>query len=127
MWKATSGLIGLSLALVACQAEPTGAGTDRLRASKHADGVRLDNLSDHPTGYAIFDKNTLALIDWTPCQTQSTDCLRLPAKGSVVVPFSEIMHYSGPGTEVAIYSWWVLSNGMGPPVVNVDALITLKL
>ncbi len=74
-----------------------------------------------------MDKNILALIDWSPCPSLGPDCLRLPAKGSVVVPFSEIVGYSANTREVEIYSWWVIDNGSGVLSYDLDVPITLKL
>jgi len=111
----------------ACHDGPVAVHTVRISAVKQADGIRLTNLSDHATAYFVVDQNTLALIDWIKCNQTTPDCLRLPARGSVTVPFSEIAGYSGNGSTVVIYSWWVLIDIEGAPFVDADDPLVLKL
>jgi hypothetical protein len=118
--------IGLVLA-TACDREITGVGTARVTATKEANGIRLTNLSDKATGYFLIDPQTLALVDWAPCVSESPECLRLPAKGNVLVPFDQIM-VGGPNSEeVAIYTWWVVPDIEGVLHADVDDPFVLKL
>ena len=111
----------------ACDRGPSAVETARVSAAKEAGGIRLTNLSDKASGYILIDPQTLALIDWMPCATQTPDCLRLPAKGSVLVPFDEIVVGSAASKEVTIYTWWVLTDIEGGPHVDMDAPLNLKL
>ena len=100
--------------------------TGRIRAAWESGGIRLTNLTDDASGYFLHDANSLALIDWTPCVTQEPDCLRLPAKGSVLVPFDQITVGGADSKEVVIYNWWVLQDIEGALHVDMDAPLVLK-
>jgi len=115
------------LGALGCADAVTSASTLRVSAVKEASGIRLSNLTGLAIGYAIFDAQTLAVIDWAPCATQSPDCLRLPAHGSVFVPFDEILLGGATSKEVTIYNWWVLTDIEGSPQVDMDEPLTLRL
>jgi len=111
----------------ACHDGPTVVRSERVSAVKQADGIRLTNLTDKASGYFIVDLNTLALIDWRPCETQGPDCLRLPANGSILVPFDQIVVGSAASRDVVIYTWWVLPDIEGALHADMDDPVRLRL
>lgn len=113
--------------LGACRDGPTAVRSARVRAVKEANGIHLENLTNRASGYFLVDANTLALIDWVPCVSLAPECLRLPANGRVLVPFSEIVAGGAESREVVIYTWWVVPDNTGALAADIDTPITLTL
>ena len=117
----------LALTIGACHDGPAAIRTARVRVSKVSDGIRVENLTDKGMGYFLLDQNALAVVDWSPCQATTPDCLRLPAHGAVTVKFADIVAYSTSTKSVAAYTWWVVDNGNGGVSADLDTPAILKL
>lgn len=112
-------LLCLSLALVACQAEPSAPVADPIIVTASADvsasrvsgGVRVTNDTDEPIAYAVWNQGWLALF--APCTDTGPDCPRLAPGESITVPDDEIDALT-PDARDAVVRWWhIVSDGSG--------------
>jgi hypothetical protein len=117
----------LALTIGACQNEPTAIRTARVRVDRASDGIRLENLTDKGMGYFLLDQDALAVALWSPCTTTTPVCLRLPAHSAVTVKFADIVGYSTSTKSVAAYTWWVVDDGNGGMVADLDGPAIVKL
>lgn len=122
----------LSILLVclvaACHDGPTVVTNGIISAKREASGVRLTNQANEARGYMVNDPEWLAVADLSfsvLCTTTDSGCLRLPANGSVVVPFADIGGYSATTKTVVIWTWRVMPNGAGGFQAVSDDAITL--
>src|SRR5438067_9449514 len=74
--------------------------------------VHVYNLSDWAVAYATFDAAILPLINWAKCVDPAPQCQRLPARASVLIPFSQIFGGKGSG-QVAVFAWRVVQKSGG--------------
>ncbi|SRR6266508_3671790 len=65
--------------------------------------VQLENVSNEPVFYFVYDRQAAALINWAPCVSQSCPSLTPHARTSV--PYATIGGYA-PGKTEAIVWWW---------------------
>ena len=118
-------------AAAACSDSPTSVANGVVRVTREGSGIRIDNLTDTPRAYAAYDPNFLALADLSLlalCNTTDVNCLRLPAHGSVLVPFSEVGGYGSGTTSIVVWTWRVVPSatpGQYEPLM--DEGVTLKL
>lgn len=113
-----------------CQEGPTVLTNGIISAKREATGVRITNQTNDARAYMINDPDWLAVADLSfsvLCTTTDPGCLRLPAKGSVLVPFADIGGYSASTTTVVIWTWRVVPNGVGGFQAVSDDAISLKL
>ena len=92
----------LALVGAAC-ADPTAATDGTLRVEPRASGLRIENASDRPVYYAVYDQQTLALLDWVACT--GAGCPSIPARGVTVRACAEIPSCTAATTRVVVY-WW---------------------
>ncbi len=122
----------LAVSVSGCFADRVTAVSNGLvKAMVEDGGVRLTNLTNEARAYAINDPNWLALASLdliAACSTVDTACLRLPANGSVLVPFAEVGGYGASTKQLAVWTWRVLPTGAGGSLQPVmDDAITLQL
>ena len=99
-----ASLIASLAAVIAC-GNPTGTDPSKVTATLDSQGVLVMNDNDRPLALAALDADILALINWAQCTERTPDCLRLPARGSLHIPFSNI----GAGaTKIAVFVWDVV-------------------
>jgi len=93
----------LLLVSAACSspASPTASGSLRIVAQDSA--LQLENLSNEPVFYFVYERQAAALINWAPCVSQSCPSLAPQAHGSL--KYSAIGGYA-PGKSEAIVWWW---------------------
>lgn len=124
----------VAAALVACKPDaiigpPVSNGV--VRVVREGNALRISNLTDQPRAYMAMDAGWLALVDLSLialCNTADANCLRLPANGSVLVPFSEVGGYSAATKEVTVWTWRVVPSTTGGNLEPVlDETIVLKL
>lgn len=120
----------LALVLVGCSDGPTSVANGVVKVTLEESGLRIENLSDVPRAYAAYDEGFLALADFALialCSTPDAACLRLPAKSSVLVPFSEVGGYGSGTTTIVVWTWRVVATGAGQYNPAMDDAISLKL
>lgn len=87
--------------------DPTSGSSTGVVVAVEGQAFRISNKTSQPLAYAVFDAEILALINWARCADPTPECLRLPARGSVLVPFEAISGYDGNGG-VVVYVWKVV-------------------
>ena len=106
----------LLLAAAACQRDsmsPERTGSLDVTVRVVSGGIRFDNNTDHALAYFAIESNTAMLALWGTCNDPGPTCVRLPARASVVIPYSEVAGYE-PGARSAIVHWWrVVPDGNG--------------
>jgi hypothetical protein len=101
----------LVTSLASCR-DATSVEDDVVSVVVEGQAVRLQSQSNHPLAYAAFDAEILALINWAKCADPGPQCLRLPARGSVLIPFNEIFTGGRVG-KVAVFAWRVVPKAAG--------------
>ena len=106
----------------ACAEAPT-ASDGILKVTTDASALQLANLSPAPVHYQVFERETLALVDWVAC-TGGPPCPTLAAGGTVSVPYSAIFGYTLAAQEGVVYWWRDVSNRTGfAPFDSVHSLV----
>ena len=94
-----------AIALLFGCGDPLAPRTDLLSASTHGSTLRLTNRSPETVYYAVAERETWNLIDLYICDDPATcSSPRLPAGGSVNVPYDQIPGYE-PGAEGIVMHW----------------------
>jgi len=123
--------LALALAVAACNDGPTAVGNGVVTVALEDGGIRIRNLTDAPRAYAAYDQDVLAVLDLSLtafCNTPDANCLRLPANGSVLVPFSQIGGYSASTRNIVVWTWRVVpSSTPGQYEIMSDEAVVLKL
>ena len=92
-----------------------GPGKDapRVRVIRHAAPLEISNPGREPLGYTVIEAElaTRALLHF--CADPGPECRRLPARGSVTVPYSQIGGYEEGDREAIVHSWRVVPDGKG--------------
>lgn len=120
--------IVIAVLVAACHDGATAISNGIITAKREATGIRLTNQTNEARGYLVNDPAWLAVADLSfsvLCTTTDSACLRLPAKGSVLVPFAEVGGYSATTKSVVVWTWRVLASGVGGLQAVSDAPITL--
>jgi hypothetical protein len=115
---------------VSCGDGTTAVANSVVNVAREGNALRISNLTDEARAFAANDPDWLALVDLSLtyfCTTTDSGCLRLPAKGSVLVPFSDVGGYGSSTKAVTVWTWRVMSNGAGGLQAVMDDAITLKL
>jgi hypothetical protein len=100
----------LAFVTVGACSDTTSPRSDLLRINVLPDALELVNTSQQPVYVFAAERNSLALLDWAPCQDPTT-CEGIAVGGSLVLPFDEITGY-GPGAEEAVvYHWHLIPDG----------------
>ncbi|HEX2187488.1 MAG TPA: hypothetical protein VHG51_01260 [Longimicrobiaceae bacterium] len=114
----TLSLIGLVLALAACQPDPASvAGPEAATAgaqvtvSRADGGLRLTNATDRPVAFNVRNPDWLGLL--AACTDPGPSCARLAPGASVFVPFSEVAGFAPGARQVAVTWWHVVADGAG--------------
>lgn len=87
--------------------DPTSVSSNGVVVAVEGQAFRISNKTSQPLAYAVFDAEMLALINWARCADPTPECLQLPARGNVLVPFESIYGYDGNGG-VVVYVWKVV-------------------
>jgi hypothetical protein len=95
---ATVLLLGAACNPLAGPAALSPLGIDTKDAALH-----LENRSDEPVYYFVYERQGAALINWEPCVSQS--CPSLAARAKATLTYSTIGGYA-PGKTEAIVWWW---------------------
>jgi hypothetical protein len=85
-----------------------------VRAAVTSQGVQVINTTDQRLALFAADTDVLPLLDWIKCNNTSTECLRIPAHGSLTIP---IAGDDGSG-DVAVYVWTVYLAASGEYVTR---------
>lgn len=120
--------------LTACADGPTAVVENEVvRVAQESSGIRITNLTDIPRAYLANDPNWLALASASfdlvaLCNVPDSTCLRLPAKGSVLVPYAEVGGYSTNTQSIVVWTWRVVPAATpGQYQAEMDEAVTLKL
>ena len=123
----------LAFAGAACSDGPTSVTNGAVRVKREATGIRIDNLTDAPRAYLAHDPDLLALANLSllsMCLTPDKSCLRLPARGSVLVQFSEVAGYGSSTKSIVVWTWRVVASttpGEDAYEQIMDEAVTLRL
>src|SRR5690242_10029480 len=107
-------ILAAAAALSACGDRITAVTNGAVTVRKEANGIRIDNGTGTARAYIANDPNWLALASTSDlslmaiCTTTDSGCLRIPAHGSVVVPFSEVGGYGSSTKSVVVWTWRVM-------------------
>lgn len=117
--------LGLLLALAPACREPTVFQDENVAVRRVNSGYSVTNKTDLGLAYVAADRDVLPLLDLFPCADPGPECLRLPPRGSVHVPFDDVIGYDGSG-EVVFSFWTVTPDGAGGYRTQMVATITAK-
>lgn len=124
----------LLASLAACADNPLGvAENEVVRVAEETSGIRITNLTDTPRAYLANDPEWLAVALSMPldlialCNTPDAACLRLPAKGSVLMPYAEVGGYGSSTKSIVVFTWRVVPVAPGQYQTEMDQAVTLKL
>jgi len=87
----------------ACGSPASPAASGSLRIVAEDSALQLENLSDEPVFYFVYERQAAALINWAPCVSQPCPSLAPQAHSSL--KYSAIGGYA-PGKTEAIVWWW---------------------
>ena len=109
MWtKSPGAILLLCFLLAACDESPTSPdAVSRVAAVASANGIRLTNNGETPLAFAAIDPRALARL--ALCVDPSAACVRLPAKGSLFVPYSDVLFFESDTTEATVHWWHVVA------------------
>jgi hypothetical protein len=93
-----------TLTLLACEA-PTSTASQLLAVSADGTALALRNPNAWPVFYLAVDPNFLALADFALCTNPDSDCPRVPAFGTVRVPYTDIAGNHTGQTTVRVMQW----------------------
>lgn len=123
---ATSMILGLTVA--ACPDGPTSVAKAAVRVTREDSAIRIENMTDAPRAYFVVDPEILASANWALCNTPDSSCLRLPAHGTKVVPFTDISGYGTSTKTIAVWTWRVVPSATpGQYERATDEAVELKL
>jgi hypothetical protein len=116
--------------VAACGDGTTAVSNSVVSAVREGNALRISNRTDEARAFAASDPEWLALVDLSLtyfCTTTDSGCLRLPANGSVLVPFSDVGGYGSSTKAITVWTWRVGPDGAGGRQAVMDDAITLKL
>jgi hypothetical protein len=87
----------------ACSPPAGPAASGPLRVVTVDATLQLENLSDDPVFYFMYERQGAALINWAPCVDYS--CASLAPRAQATLKYSAIGGYA-PGKTEAIVWWW---------------------
>jgi hypothetical protein len=100
--RAVAGLF--AVAALACNS-PTGTEPRQLRVIAAVNTVTMENPNDWPVFYLVANPNFLALADFLLCEDPTSNCPRVPARGTAHVAYSDIAGYEVGETEATLWQW----------------------
>jgi hypothetical protein len=103
-------------------ASPTGPADSPLRVTAADAAVQLENLSERPVFYFVYERGAAALINWSACV--EPDCPAVAPGTRASVPYRAIGGYA-PGKREAVVWWWEAVPGPadGPVASAVHAVV----
>jgi hypothetical protein len=110
-WAIPALIVLIATTVTACSAT-TAPRTDLLEARRFGFRLILENRTNEPVYYFAVESRTSALIDWSPCTDPArSECRRVPAGGTVSIPYSDIYGYERGATEAVIHHWHLMVVG----------------
>ncbi|MBC7789614.1 MAG: hypothetical protein H7Z74_06690 [Anaerolineae bacterium] len=107
--------------VIACDS-PTAAENTLLRVSVRDGIVRITNRSDEVVTFILATRTYLELVDPLPCTTPGGCTPTLPPRGSIAIPYSEILGYEA-GDRTAVLIHWVEARTASPDDVHRTVLL----
>jgi hypothetical protein len=89
---------------------PAGPADSPLRVTAMDATVQLENVSERPVFYFIYERGAAAFINWAACVEQ--DCPSVAPGTRAAIPYPAIGGYA-PGRSEAIVWWWDVVPGPG--------------
>jgi len=109
----------------ACHTPAGPATLHPLRIVAQNGALHLENVSDEPVFYFVYERQAAALINWAPCVSRS--CPSLAPRAQTTLAYSTIGGYA-PGRREAIVWWWRAVPGPADaPVPGAVAAIVVRL
>jgi hypothetical protein len=99
----TRPCLTLALWLALACGSPTDSADSPLRVSVKDAAVQLENGSDRPVFYFVYERGAAAVINWAECVGPA--CPSVAPGSRAAVPYAAIGGYA-PGTREAIVWWW---------------------
>lgn len=84
--------------------------------------LRLDNTQNEKVYYFLVERETAAVVLWTPTVTEKTPSIE--AQESVWIPYKDIVGYDDNAKE-AIFFWWTNPGDFGNTASNVQSEVLL--
>src|SRR2546427_6001499 len=85
----------------ACNSPAGPAALHPLRIVAQGGALHVENVSDEPVFYFIYERQAAALINWAPCVSRS--CPSLPPRAQATVPYSSIGGIAPGRTEAIVW------------------------
>jgi hypothetical protein len=87
--------------------------------------LHLENVSDEPVFYFVYERQAAALINWAPCVSRS--CPSVAPRAQATVPYSTIGGYAPERTEAIVWWWRAVPGPADAPVPGAVAAIVVQL
>jgi hypothetical protein len=101
-----AAVLGLALGC----ASPTGPADSLLRVTARDAAVQVENVSERPVFYLVYERGATALINWSA--SVAADCPSVAPGARAAIPYTAIGGYVS-GKREAIVWWWEAVPGPG--------------
>ena len=109
----------------ACHSPAGPATLGPLKLVAQDGALHLENVSDEPVFYFVYERQSAALINWAPCVSRS--CPSLEPRAQASVPYSTIGGYAPGRTEAIVWWWRAVPGPADAPVPGAVAAIVVHL
>jgi hypothetical protein len=106
----------LIVALAGCR-ETTSVEWNGVSVVVRDQGLDVRSERDERLGVFAVNQNYAGQVIWTRCTETTEACLRVPARGTFYVPFSEVREYD-PNAAIVVYTWTV-ENGEAVDIASI--------
>ena len=115
-----------ALVLGAACSAPAGPGASGSLSIVAKDStLQLDNASNKPVFYFVYERQGAALINWAPCVNQS--CPSVSPHGQSTLPYGAIGGYAPGKTEAIVWWWRAVAGPADAPVPGPVSAIVVPL
>jgi len=104
----TRPFLASALWLTLSCSSPAGPADSALQVTATEAGVQLENVSERPVFYFVYERGAAALINWAACVAPA--CPSVAPGSKATIPYPAIGGYA-PGTSEAIVWWWEAVRG----------------
>ena len=84
-----------------------------VRVERSDRAIELRNPGHEPLAYIVIEAEFAARANFAFCADPGPECRRLPARGSVTVPYAQIGGYEDGDREAIVHTWRVVPDGQG--------------
>ena len=98
---------------------PTASSRESVEAHATVAGIVATNHATVPAHYLAFEPGWLALVDLAACTDVNDPCPRIPAGGTLVIPWAEVGGYA-PTVSHYRFSWSLVRPGGASGIVDLE-------